>query len=281
MITAAHCMATLNNITGGSLYLLIGNHSDDMKYEYCGRKSSASNYECVGEASLGLELGGTMHSTGFIKYEGDEANLIKVPVGNIYMHSEYNKTTIENDIALILLPDQANHSALSLPTTDLFTSMADADQSALAIGHGSTIAYSNNDNPDFQASAELLEVDLTTRTKDACRSELGSVFKAAVMNCAGDVGKDSCQGDSGGPLIAESSSTLLGIVSWGIGCGYLYGVYTDVHQYLNWIAAEGSINAILVEDYIRLQNKSSSSGGGAVFSWLMIGATLLLARRRR
>lgn len=52
---------------------------------------------------------------------------------------------------------------------------------------------------------------------------------------------DSCQGDSGGPLqyfpTNESSvATVVGIVSFGIGCGStLPSVYTRVAHYLEWI----------------------------------------------
>ena len=88
---------------------------------------------------------------------------------------------------------------------------------------------------------ELQELEgLEVVTDQSCSSSIGSVSGysnsiSSDMLCAGGVqGKDGCQGDSGGPLVVEDAQTkqdtLVGVVSWGIGCARdgLPGIYAEV-----------------------------------------------------
>ena len=78
-------------------------------------------------------------------------------------------------------------------------------------------------------------------SNEKCKIEMDNIFPSSM--CAGvpEGGKDTCQGDSGGPVAWRESeakrSYLLGVVSWGSGCGDANspGVYARVTYYLPWI----------------------------------------------
>ncbi|KAK3921713.1 Trypsin-3 [Frankliniella fusca] len=81
-------------------------------------------------------------------------------------------------------------------------------------------------------SKRLLKADLTTWDRKNCSNLYEAKAKQKIterMICAGSPRQDACQGDSGGPLIA-SQSLLVGVVSFGLGCGVpgVPGVYTNL-----------------------------------------------------
>ncbi|KAF0695296.1 Aste57867_13877 [Aphanomyces stellatus] len=75
---------------------------------------------------------------------------------------------------------------------------------------------------DGAGSPVALEVSVRVWDSANCSKILDDSSIDATMVCAGGVkGQDSCQGDSGGPLTLEKEGkeVLVGVVSWGIGCG--------------------------------------------------------------
>ena len=81
----------------------------------------------------------------------------------------------------------------------------------------------------------LRRVDLEVRSIDDCRAAYFGSFTPSTMLCAGGGGKDTCAGDSGGPLVL--GDRLIGITSFGRGCGHFPGVYARVDGLAAWIGS--------------------------------------------
>ena len=66
--------------------------------------------------------------------------------------------------------------------------------------------------------------------------------------CAGgEAGKDACEGDGGSPLVCQSESgrwTVVGLVSYGVGCGEagVPGAYVDIYHHLKFIDEAGQLD---------------------------------------
>jgi hypothetical protein len=92
-------------------------------------------------------------------------------------------------------------------------------------------------------ATNLMVVDVNVVPIEDCndRNSYNGRVKNHAMFCAAAFGKDACFGDSGGPLIVRGSNpesdVLMGIVSWGNGCGIANfpGIYSRVSTYNLWI----------------------------------------------
>jgi secreted trypsin-like serine protease len=167
-------------------------------------------------------------------------------VREIFSHQKYNPDTSDNDIALLQLTEPApeNIAPAIVATAETESSLAKTGSTVTVIGWGATAEGG-------QTTPRLMEVDVLVQDRALCQAN----YQAAVpstqitdnMFCAGlpQGGADSCQGDSGGFLGAPAKASSgakpsfvqLGVVSWGIGCARpeLFGVYTRVANYANWI----------------------------------------------
>jgi len=95
-------------------------------------------------------------------------------------------------------------------------------------------------------SSELRKVQVPIMDNHECERQFNQSGSSQhiphIFLCAGDSegGRDTCEGDSGGPLTLQGSLglwELVGITSWGIGCGdgHRPGVYTRVTEFVPWI----------------------------------------------
>jgi len=92
---------------------------------------------------------------------------------------------------------------------------------------------------------EMRQVNVEVVSDAECgRTNVG--FDDATGVCAADLLKDSCQGDSGGPMFTTGRRpVLIGVVSYGIGCGLpgFPGVYSEVNNRAirDWIRANAQV----------------------------------------
>ena len=109
----------------------------------------------------------------------------------------------------------------------------------------SVTGFGTTSEDSDEPSARLLTVDVNIISNLDCKTR-NTVYSSKVVDtmlCAGALlgGKDACKRDSGGPLVQVTGGggarSLVGVVSWGQGCGQaMYpGVYTRVTSYIQWI----------------------------------------------
>ncbi len=181
-----------------------------------------------------------------------------VSASKVDIHSGYSPATEDNDIAIVTLSRPvAGAKTVTIPTAAQWAALAVSGASVTSAGWGTTSSGGNSPD-DFRVADLTLIPDAvcgssgaTFRVGSLTYYGIGYLFNASQMICAGgatSAGKpiDTCQGDSGGPLV--SGTTLVGIVSWGIGCAgsddgrpitLTPGVYTRLGTYLPWLAQRG------------------------------------------
>ncbi|XP_057709685.1 ovochymase-1 [Corythoichthys intestinalis] len=163
----------------------------------------------------------------------DEKGQQVAGVSAIVSHHRYNSGTKEFDVALLRL-ERALAFDGSVRPIHVWTSSLPVGEKCAVTGWGST----RENGPRV---SRLQEVNVTVLTSDLCRRYYKSRLRTRMF-CAGQEGGDvdACQGDSGGPLscYANGRFRLLGVVSWGVGCGRARkpGVYSRLGQYASWIA---------------------------------------------
>ena len=187
------------------------------------------------------------------------------PIDAVVIHRKYKPGKKKHDIALIRISTRGKQGSIrsgQLKSIKLFKrnvhgEAALTEQPLFVYGWGVTgpleVGAENlrldKDGNIQRSPSKLQYVPVNYLSLRACRkyNELKGSLAAGMICGLGwarrgesDVYGDSCRGDSGGPLIQRRSNglaRLVGLVSWGKGCGSekLPGVYVDVSHYARWI----------------------------------------------
>uniref|UniRef100_A0A8C2UW08 Transmembrane protease serine n=2 Tax=Chinchilla lanigera TaxID=34839 RepID=A0A8C2UW08_CHILA len=169
--------------------------------------------------------------------------LIRRKVQSIIVHENYAAHKHEDDIAVVELSTPVlfseNVHRVCLPDA---TFNVLPRSKVFVTGWGALKASGPFPNTLRQVEVEVLHNDVCNQV---------NVYGGAVssgMICAGFLSgeRDACEGDSGGPLVIARDRNvwyLIGIVSWGIGCGKENkpGLYTRVTHYRDWIKSKTNI----------------------------------------
>ncbi|MEE1926639.1 serine protease [Streptomyces sp. TRM 70351] len=192
-----------------------------------GSRAVATAAHCFGREVLGVHRSHVRDLaviSGRSDLRGTEGR--EVPVADVWVNPEYDRRTNAGDLAVVRLAGALPASAVA--------PLAAAGDPAYAPGTAATVYGWGDVRGDGSYATRLRAAGVQVLDDGDCaRAYPGGVvgaFQAATMVCAGvaEGGRDACQGDSGGPLMARGR--LVGLVSWGAGCGErgLPGVYTRV-----------------------------------------------------
>ncbi|XP_068220005.1 transmembrane protease serine 9-like [Palaemon carinicauda] len=155
-------------------------------------------------------------------------------IAALHIHQDYDNDTLNNDIALLHLAYPVTISEkvgpICLPTLDVVHDGVDVTVAGWGL---------LQEVLDGRPSTVLHEAEIQTVSFKECKKIYGDNLYTS-MTCAGGGMKDACKGDSGGGLVWLAPSgkwKILGVVSWGPGCGRpgFPGVYASIQKFLPWI----------------------------------------------
>ncbi|XP_073824709.1 inactive CLIP domain-containing serine protease A3 [Musca autumnalis] len=165
-----------------------------------------------------------------------------VMVANVFIHPNYNKDNLQNDVAVLKLATPVSLTSKSTVGTICLPTTSFVGQRCYVAGWGK-----NDFGPTGAYQAIQREVDVPLIPNADCQTalrqtRLGASFvldNASFICAGGEAGKDACTGDGGSPLVCQSNGLwyVVGMVAWGIGCATagVPGVYVNVATYLPWI----------------------------------------------
>ncbi|CAH1105722.1 unnamed protein product [Psylliodes chrysocephalus] len=168
---------------------------------------------------------------------------IERDVVSVQVHPEFYAGTLYNDIAILRMDSPVDWSKYPHISPACLPHPHD-DYTGTRCW---TTGWGKDAFGDFGKYQNILkEVDVPVIGNDLCQRQLQSTrlgydFKLhpGFVCAGGEEGKDACKGDGGGPMVCERGGTwqVVGLVSWGIGCGQngIPGVYVKVGHYVDWI----------------------------------------------
>lgn len=157
-------------------------------------------------------------------------------VARTVTHPQYDSTTVDNDVALLQLPEAVQ------PGPRIAPACLPEQTYTLPVGDKCTIiGWGKEQNTHIFGTDILHKAEVPIIASHVCKTVYEDYYITSNMFCAGYRGGriDSCAGDSGGPLLCHHFGRwyIYGITSFGEGCGKRgkFGIYAKVSNYRHWI----------------------------------------------
>uniref|UniRef100_A0A182K2Y7 Peptidase S1 domain-containing protein n=1 Tax=Anopheles christyi TaxID=43041 RepID=A0A182K2Y7_9DIPT len=193
-----------------------------------------------------------LHPNRFVVYAGDwdrRHTQERLPhqertVSRVLVHPNYYSGALFNDLALLFFNEPFNDTLTNVEPVCLAgeTGMAyPPPDNCFVTGWGGSPKANRVQSIQQYSKLRILERE-QCETQLQSLPTLGSKFRLhQSFLCAAAIGTDVCQGSGGSPYACERDGRyyLMGIVSWGVGCGDgIPAVLTNVTDLSEWIRSQ-------------------------------------------
>jgi V8-like Glu-specific endopeptidase len=174
-----------------------------------------------------------------------------IEISDYIVHENYDRPTIQNDVALLRLAFPIDTSKIGSKSIRLLTpqeeqnGLLEPGTMATTTGWG-TLTY-RGPQADWLQVTSLPIVSLETANQWFSETNVTlKVSENMLPTGYEEGGKSSCHGDSGGPLFVKDNTdtwVLAGITSWGAVCAGVKqpAVYTRVPYFYDWIISHSKL----------------------------------------
>ncbi|CAL4058610.1 unnamed protein product [Meganyctiphanes norvegica] len=175
--------------------------------------------------------------------ENEQTPLQNINVERIVLHKDFNRPTLINDVALLILQRDADLSNTVMPICLPQPHHNFVGSECIVTGWGKDVFGTSGKYQQILKKVSVPAVSNSECQNMLRRTHLGPTFKLdRTFNCAGGKGEDACTGDGGSPLVCQNPDNKneyvqMGVVAWGIGCGKIGnpGVYGSIPATVDWI----------------------------------------------